>query len=472
MVVESPTQVQSVMSITKAILLTIGLFAASNLAAQGIIRPVKDTTLENGLQIIVFQNPAAPVVTAEIVVKTGAFTQATPQEEGLPHLLEHVLFRSGSGISGASFGSHASELEGSYNGVTDSEHVRYYLSVPPRNFARALTLLSELVRSPDLSPESIELEKKIVRGEMERKASEAQFLLQVESGRLLWGERGWARKNPGGNLISILNATPQRLTDHYRRYYVPNNSALVISGNVTPKEAIDAAARTFRGWRRGPDPLTALPEPTVDALTANRNRMIPAAEIYDVTFLVRWQGPSVGKDTTGSVAGELFSQLVNQPLSGTQKRLVETGIFQSVNMRHDTKNYTGSVDILAVTTLDKAVAAASALSAEMARLAAPDYFSDADMQLGRKKIQVGSAGIGESAEAVAHLISDVWASAGLKYMRDFLPSIEARSAADVRRFVETYIRGKNMSVSVLLSNNAMRSIGPQLNPILAAWGTR
>ena len=47
-------------------------------------RVIRDTTLENGLQVIAIENHQAPLTTVEVVVHTGAFTQDHGQE-GVPH---------------------------------------------------------------------------------------------------------------------------------------------------------------------------------------------------------------------------------------------------------------------------------------------------------------------------------------------------------------------------------------------------
>ena len=54
---------------------------------------VRDTVLGNGLHVIVVRNPTVPLATIEVVLRTGAFSQLTPEDEGVPHLLEHMLFK-------------------------------------------------------------------------------------------------------------------------------------------------------------------------------------------------------------------------------------------------------------------------------------------------------------------------------------------------------------------------------------------
>ena len=67
------------------------LLAATPLAAQDEL-PIHTTTLANGLEVIVIENHAVPLVTVEIDVKNGAYTE-TPEYDGLSHLYEHMFFK-------------------------------------------------------------------------------------------------------------------------------------------------------------------------------------------------------------------------------------------------------------------------------------------------------------------------------------------------------------------------------------------
>src|SRR5687768_739329 len=81
---------------------------------------IRDTVLANGLHVIVVRNSSVPLATIEVVVRTGAFSQLTPEDEGVPHLLEHMLFKSGDGTMAGSFEDAAFKVEAlTHNGVTE-----------------------------------------------------------------------------------------------------------------------------------------------------------------------------------------------------------------------------------------------------------------------------------------------------------------------------------------------------------------
>src|SRR5215212_8790729 len=80
--------------------------SASDISAQRTLEALlQDTVLDNGLHVIVVPNPTVPLVTIQVTIRNGAFTQLTDADVGTPHLLEHMLFRS-FGMDG--FGSEAS----------------------------------------------------------------------------------------------------------------------------------------------------------------------------------------------------------------------------------------------------------------------------------------------------------------------------------------------------------------------------
>jgi zinc protease len=213
--------------------------AASGMAQRTLDAVLRDTILENGLHVIVVPNPAVPLVTIQVTVRNGAFTQVTGDLAGIPHLLEHMLFRS-FGRNG--FGEEASKIDASYNGTTDDETVTYYITLPASNVGRGMQLMADLMRDPRFERAALQSEQRVVRGELERSVADPNFLLRSVVNQRLWGT-AWNRKNAIGNAMAIEGATPALLKQVYERFYVPNNAAVVITGDVTP-------AGRVRHWRR------------------------------------------------------------------------------------------------------------------------------------------------------------------------------------------------------------------------------
>ena len=425
---------------------------------------LRDTTLENGLQVIVVRNRAIPLVSIQMAFRGGAIVQQVPEYAGLPHLIEHILFRS----DGGDFAEKADAIDADWNGVTDSESVRYFFTIPSRHLGKGIDLMADLVRKPDFGKSVVDAERKVVQGELERRASEPDMLLRTEADMMLWGPDGFLVKNAGGNLIALMAATPARLTEMYKKFYVPNNAALIVAGDVEPADAFSLAARAFRGWRPGPDPMAGLTATPIQPLKAVAKKIV-TAEVKDVTFLIRWQGPSVTKHEAATFAADIFSGLVNQRASATQRRLVDSGLLDEVSMNYETLNYVGPISIMARTSPDRAVSAANALGAELKKLVEPDYFTEDDLALARTWQEVNAHFRLERSAGAAGSIASFWSASGLAYFMNYADKLEAQTATDVRKFVDEWINDKPMAVTVRVSPAAWPTIGVPLQRALGAW---
>ena len=423
---------------------------------------VRDTVLENGLEIIVLPNASTPVVTLEMVFRAGAFTQIEALDEGLPHVLEHLLFRTYRG--GRGFSSDASSAGATYNGTTASERVTYYVTLPAGNAERGIDLLSELVRDPDFDRRALDDERLVVQGELQRLASDPYTILGMVSDMVLWGPT-FRRKNAIGNMVTIQSAETERLRDHYRRYYVPNNAALIASGDVRAEDVFRWAADRFRRWERGADPFAEFDVPTVQPLPADTAFVVDMPS-SDVTFVVKWLGPSVSADPVGTLAADVFSTIFNQSISGAQRRLVDTGIFQSVSLGYQTLEHVGPIVLTARTTPDRIARAIVELGLELALLADPTYVGDDDLTAAKRSLLVGSAIGRESVTSAAHTLAAFWAVGGLDYYAGYEEGLQAVTAADVRRYMDRYLLGRPRVIALLATDELTVQLSPVIHEVV------
>ena len=200
---------------------------------------VRRKSLANGLEVIVVPNSAVPLATALVAVRNGAFTQDS-DEAGLAHLYEHLLFHSFRHNPEA-FAIEASKLKGQYNGTTSPEVVEYYLMVPSENVEPAIGLLADLMTRARFSNGDLKAERSVVLDELKRNISDPENDLERQVERTLWGT-AWHRKDVGGDSASLQGISLDRLKATYARYYVPNNAALIVTGDVDPERIFTVAA--------------------------------------------------------------------------------------------------------------------------------------------------------------------------------------------------------------------------------------
>jgi zinc protease len=412
-------------------------------------RRIQRQVLPNGLEVIVVENRGVPLVTIEVDVRNGSFTQG-PQFEGLSHLYEHMFFKANMEYPEPDqFVSRASELGAVFNGQTREEIVNYYVTLPADSIEGGMRFLAAPLKGPLFRQDELERERAVVIGEYDRNESNPFYHFTTAVDKALWST-AWSRKNPLGERDVILRTTPEQMRFIQQRYYIPNNSAIIITGDVVPERAFALARSVFGDWKRGPDPFAANPIPPVPALERNKG-IITEQPVGSVVVMLKWQGPSAVKDAEVTYAADVFSDVLNQPGSRFQRRLVDSGLFQAIGVNYYTLNHVGPITIAGETTPEKLREALTALDEEITKVTEPNYFTTDELEF-TKRHRIADATFNlERASGFAHQLGFWWAVTGLDYFYGYTDMMAKQTPDDLRRYAKTYIIGKPHIVGVLLS---------------------
>lgn len=404
-------------------------------------------TLPNGLQVIVVENHAVPLATVEVVVHTGAMAQDSA-DQGVPHLFEHMLFSVYRDYEERTFEDAAASLHAVFNGLTDEERVLYYMRLPSSNVESAMGMLAQLVRDPRFDAKSLTRERFVVLNEMSRDLSDPRAHLERAVAQQLWGT-GWPRKNTLGESVAVLGVSPERLQQIFRQYYVPNNAALIVTGDVNTARVFQWAASRFGGWDRRPDPYASDPVPPPPPFDSIRTVLV-TGDVADVTVEVAWRGPRARADRGDTYAADVLSQMLADDQSEFHKQLVESGLFQHVSFAYETLDHVGPITFMGTTTVDHLAAALTVLQAELVRLSAADAYDPTELAVAAHRRRVAQSFALEDAADVADAYAYWWASAGLDYYMTYGDSLSTRTPTDLGRFAARYLAGKPYVIGVLV----------------------
>ena len=184
--------------------------------------------LPNGLEIIVLEDHSIPLVTVELAVKNGSYTEP-PELNGLSHLYEHMFFKQNRATANAEdYLRTIGSMGIAYNGTTREEVVDYYFTTTSPNLRTAMQFMKDATRYPLFDEREFGREKQVVIGEIDRNESNPFFGLTVEMNQRMFSKYT-SRKNPLGNRQTVGGATTEMMRLIQQRYYVPNNSALVLT---------------------------------------------------------------------------------------------------------------------------------------------------------------------------------------------------------------------------------------------------
>jgi zinc protease len=426
-----------------------GVFAQANL-------PIRDTVLANGLHVIVIESHAVPLVTVELDVKNGSYTES-PEYNGLSHLYEHMFFKANRTIpSQERYLQRLRQLGAQWNGTTSEERVNYYATVGADSVRPTLQFMEDAIRYPLFLQDELVRERPVVIGEFDRNESSPFFHLFRGVDTILWTPGFYSRKNVIGNREMILTTTQEKMKTIQNRYYVPNNTALIISGAMPTSRAFQMAADVFGDWSRGADPF-ATPAPDPPPL-AKTQAVIVEQPVNSVTISLAWHGPSVVKDPQATYAADVLSFILNNPTSPLQKRLVDGGLAFLAQISYYTLAHTGPINLLAQTTPEKVLDTQRAMLEEVARFADSNYVSQAQLDAAQKQLAINALYEREQASAWAHTIGFWWAVAGLDYYRNYVPNMQRVTRGDLARYAQKYMQNKPYVTGVLLSPEARQRI--------------
>ena len=417
---------------------------------------IQRKVLANGLEVIVVENHGVPLATIEIDVKNGSFTQ-TPEYEGLAHMYEHMFFKADSIYPEPNqFWDRASDLGAIFNGTTTEERVNYYMTVPSEKLADAIQLVASAIRAPLFRRDELERERQVVIGEYDRYDSNPFSALDRQTTARLY-PGNFSRKNIIGNRQIILTTTPEKMRFIQGKYYIPNNSALIVAGDVNPTAVFALAARELGQWSRGADPFVSDPIPAIPPLQKSEGVVVEAG-VGAVTVQVQWQGPSVGQDPKSTYAADVFSDVMNDPRSQFQQRLVDSGLWQGVVVNYYTLNHTGPITISGQTSPEQLREALAALYGEIAKFDTPGYFTLDELEAVKAHRAVTSAFDRERASGFAHTLGFWWSVASLEYYMGYVDFMAQQTLEDLRAYARRYIVGKPHIAGVLIAPDARQSL--------------
>lgn len=413
---------------------------------------VHQHTLANGLEVIVVEDHSVPIVTVETAVRNGAFTQE-PAFSGLSHLYEHMFFKANAVYpSQEAYMARQQELGMNWNGTTSSERVNYFFTLPAELADAGTEFMAAALLTPRFEAQELVREREVVLGEYDRSEANPWWHLYRASAELLWYAHP-SRKDPLGDRTAISNATVAQMQWMQQAYYVPNNTLLLFSGDITREDAIGLAEKHFGAWQRAEDPHVRYPVPEHPPLTENVAAIV-TQPVGVSTIQMSWHGPDTRSSVEDTYAADVFAYILSQGASAFQRALVDSGLALQASLSYHTQRYTGPISFTVITLPGREQEAIEAMNRELARFTEPGYFTDEQLATAKTIVAVNDLTTQQSSLDFAHTLSFWWCSADVEYYLRYVTNLERVTRDDIQRFVTRWMVGTPRA-TVLLSGEAI-----------------
>jgi zinc protease len=415
--------------------------------------------LPNGLEVLVLEDNSVPLVTVEIAVHNGAYTES-PEYNGLSHLYEHMFFKANKDIpSQEKYLDRVHELGISFNGTTSNERVNYFFTLGSKEVNEGLKFLNSAIRYPLFLADEMKKENPVVDGEFQRAESNPFWPLIDKFNHKMWGSL-FSRKNAIGDHQIILTATPEKMNVIKDKYYYPNNSILIVAGDIKNDVVIKKITEIFGDWKPSDfDPFQKWPIPefaplnpadSLSFVAIGPNAQVPAMEIG-------WIGPDSRNDIKNTLVADVFSYILTQKNSKFQKALIDSGYAYQANINYQTQKHAGPITLLLIPNPEKFKQAFKVLQDQMNQFDAADYYTDEQIETAKIKLANQEKYGTEVTSQFAHTLSSWWCIASLDYYFNYSNEINKVTRADLQEYVRKYIKGKPCVKGLLLNPSQQKN---------------
>jgi len=415
----------------------------------------QETTLANGLRVIVKEDHRSPVVVSQVWYKVGS--QDEPKGlTGISHVLEHMMFKGTAKHGPNEFSRIIAENGGRENAFTSYDYTAYFQMLEKSRLPIAFELEADRMQNLTLAQAEFRKEIKVVMEER-RLRTDDQPEAQVQEKFMTEAYRVHPYRHPVIGWMSDLESmTDQEVRDWYHRWYTPSNATLVVVGDVKPKDVFALAQKYFGSIPAHPAVRTAeAAEPKQDA--ERRMRVsLPAEVPY---MLMGYHAPvhtSAGRDGVAEwepyALSILAGVLDGGQASRFERELVrDKKIASSINVDYPAVSRSPNM-LLVDATPTKGHNAAELEQAIRAQIARVRDQPVSPEELKRVKAQVVASNVYShdsvfyQAMQIGSMVSD-----GLDWrlLDDYVQRLNAVTAEQVQAVARKYLVDTNLTVGVL-----------------------
>jgi zinc protease len=429
-----------------ALAFCVGL--AAPVMAATIWDRVTETTLPNGLKVLLVEEPKAPVVTVQIWYKAGARNEPLGKG-GLAHMMEHLMFKGTPKTGPKQFSLIVQRNGGQDNAHTARDAAAYYEDFAADRVNLGLELEADRMANVLFDEKEFLTERDVVYEERRLRIEDQPAATLGEVMRATaFMAHPYGRPTIGWP-SEIKGWTVEDAKWFYKTYYAPNTATLIVAGDIKKDEVLAKVTELFGPIPRGPAP-PALVIPEEPQQTGERRVFVRKEAELPIVFAVHHVPTLAHPDSAP------LSVLAYVLGGGESARLHRKVVYElrlasfagaDYNPVYKDPNLFGlSAGPLPGRSADEVE---RAVTAEVERIQT-EPIPDRELQKAKNQIEAEFVFAQDSVHMLASLLGAYECAASWKLLPTYLDGIRAVTAADVQRVARQYLVADNRTVAILI----------------------
>ncbi len=348
--------------------------------------------LDNGITLLLTENPAADIIATRLFFQTGSRWEAQTQA-GLCHLLAAVITKGTANLSSLEIAEQVESVGAKLNADTSTDYFLMSLKTVSTDFERILSLAGQLLRSPSFPESELELERRItiqgIRSQQEQPFSVAFAQLR----RAIYGDHPYAYSTLGTE-ETVAQLTKADLETFHQTYFRPDHLIISIAGRITLDEATERVEQVFGDWLAPQVPAAIRDLPIV---AFNPHNRIKSQETQQSVMMLGYLADSVNSPDYAAL------KLLNTYLgNGLSSRLFvqlreKRGLAYDVSCFYPTRLDQSQFVVYMGTAPENTAIAVEGLQSEVERLTQTPLSAD-ELQVAKNKL-LGQYALGKQTNA-------------------------------------------------------------------------
>src|SRR5690606_15177742 len=208
---------------------------------------VTTQTCKNGLRIVSEHIPHFHSVAVGVFVNNGSRDEL-PEENGITHFIEHMLFKGTDSRSAKDIAREFDRIGGDINAYTSKEYTCYYAKVVDEHAGRAVNILADMFFNSLMDPVELERERLVVLEEISMTEDMPDDDVHEQLWRVMYPHHSMGAPILGTE-ATLQKFDAETIRNFMDRFYTPSNTVVSVAGNITP-ELIEQIAELFGGFER------------------------------------------------------------------------------------------------------------------------------------------------------------------------------------------------------------------------------
>jgi zinc protease len=231
--------------------------------------PFEKYTLPNGLTVILSEDKSDPIAAVAIVFHVGS-SREVPGKTGFAHLFEHMMFQKSENVGEDQFFKLIQGAGGELNGFTQQDATIYFEVVPKNALEMALWLESDRMGYLEntVTKPALANQQNVVQNEKRQSVDNSPYgFNEYLILKTLYPKGHPYSWDVIGDMEDLTNATVEDVKAFHKKFYTPNNSTLVIAGDINKEEVKSLIEKYFGEITQGEAVEKREPMPTTLSTT-------------------------------------------------------------------------------------------------------------------------------------------------------------------------------------------------------------